>query len=515
VLCEKDTSGEFCGVAARKFDIVGNCDQKSESACKADANCGWIVTQSQGQTGGYCDMEPTAQVLSSVCSPCLTKITNALGSESQEAREAASLQQYMCVKENGKFCFPLVVNDIRKVDALGFKNSTLQSVCSNRTKEKCMLKMMSGAASIQTRSITRSFTECLKSVSGSQAQNNFNMCVNHLESSRREVQQMMSQVNYMCRTNAAGIYCMSLLETDGPENNACLASAIQGKCTTDCQTALTANVNKWGCCLGNLHQLFHRAPLTRSDIPKIPTGVKLYINGKMVNTTGNTNGNVAPAPTPSTSATTEYYREIGQYSADNGLYLLGVCSEINKTLTEKLHIGCARPKGNTKVRKEKKLPVSFKKIKDDPVLEKRLVDGLTQDFATMLGLPTEDLVNPHLEEDTTTQVVTHRRRFSTLAESNGAKFVFEIQSTSDEATAEESAKFDQLVASGELSLPTATEVVADCGCKDETVKSLAVEAPPAPAPVPVATQPTNTTGSSAQGFSVLAVVAAFVALTLF
>lgn len=499
VLCEKAPNGEHCGVQASLLR-QGDCERLSESACKTAAQCTWIAATSSNQYS-RCDIQPTAAYLESVCSPCLVKIANALG-DSSDAKEASQFQQFVCARVDDKFCFPLVAADIRSADALGFSNASLQALCSNSTKDKCISKMMAGAASTARREAEDEFRKC---VERSYDQRSANQCVDYLRSHLRQLQQLESQVNFLCRRNANGEFCLALMQA--AENNTCLQSVFSGSCSTACDTELKALVDSLGCCAGNIHQMVGTLSVRAEDVP-VPRDAKYRPE---------VNFSTAPAGTaPSVAPTEQYFANVGNASDNrNGLFLFNACPSLKSTLEARVHVGCGVKRGELKVEKKKPLPISYEYLEQNPDFQKQLLERTTKDMAAAGGFKESDVVNPHFERDATVKVKTNSRRMRAQAEASGSVYVFTLQASSDADTQAAASSFDKAVSSDELLLPSATALTKDCGCMDETATSLAVEAAPIVAPEPVnpVPAPTNST-SGAVAASIAAAAACIVAVML-
>lgn len=494
VMCEKAPNGDFCGVQARSFGEL-NCNEKGETQCKASSQCTWITSSKNS----HCDIQPTTAMLEKLCSPCLSKIANALG-ESNDGREALSFQQFMCARADNQFCFPLVISELRATDDFGFSNETLISVCGNSTKDKCVSAMLLGTASMTRGTAESQYRSCLNNAEN---QNTANRCAQDFADRMREVNKEVSQVDSLCLKNANGDYCMSLLRTAAA--HPCISSIMSsGSCSTDCDAQVQTLVNNFGCCAGNLHQQVRDGTLSASDLPVVR--------------------DARFQPTVATQATTQdptvaagevYIRNIGNTTdRKNGLFLLLACSSQQSTLSTKLHIGCDTVRSARIIEKSKTLPIAYDKLKEDPVAEERLRTAMCKDVATAMNRKPSEVQDCRFEKDTTTTVKTAARRMAALEDFAGTKFLFKIQTTSDADTTAAAAQFDTLVATNQLVLPTASTVVADCGCMDTTATSLAVEAAPVIAPEPADPVTPSTPDSASASVSALVAIVAVIAAAL-
>ena len=479
-MCAWGANRVRCGTLVKTIiDSIGTggpgCGRiTNATACRLVSQCRWYPS---GLDAG-CQHIPTNETIKSVCSNCTKLLLEALPSFS--GVQAGRLMRSLCLFDGPDLCFPVAEPFFYGRSKFGVNSSTLSAVCPSPVKMRCLRMMLLQQASNLIASATFHIAFCAKNNVGVGQNSTGNQgalvrCVNDVRDSLGAAERFATLAETLCLRNAhrwcldilselentdMGMQCLPLIRSPAPNTNPQAGSptGTSVPCSSACITfwaTVLANPN-YTCCLGPLHQVLMGGYLIRSS--DFPTG---YSN---VNSTSG--AETAPTFTPPASNQTS--EVIYKYLGTNGLNNLVQCSANLTNLQNRLRIGCNRPRGNTPLPKKLALPIAFSVIRSNVALIARLVESLTKDISTQLGLPPSDIANATLVENTAVKIQVRvegsERGFRTLdSTSSGASFTFDIISDSDSASTNAASSLDALVSSGDINLENSASVLSsDC-----------------------------------------------------
>jgi hypothetical protein len=197
----------------------------------------------------------------------------------------------------------------------------------------------------------------------------------------------------------------------------CLSSTT---CGSNCETVLTAAIDRLDCCVTNLDKTENIEMMTRG-CPAVNTRVKALIAA-------------------------------------------GVCP-------------IAR--AETKVPIEVALPIKWSVIANNVAMQKRLVESSTRDISNAIGIDPQFIVDGRLEIDVNSQVSSSTARRRLLQSEAGTRFAFSVQASSNAITTSAATSLTNLLKTGIAFPSTATFVATECPQCGNPALLISVKAPSA------------------------------------
>lgn len=492
-MCAKE-NGQYCAQSLKSVQKI-DCAYRTQSECSSGPrarDCAWKWDyQSTYYSYGHCEVNPTNDTLTEVCTPCLNRFVLILGQQDSTYTQSIyhNYQNVLCSKQGNMFCYPLYANldsrvwDVTPSNTLNLTTiqSNVSTICNNSNARRCLATVTAATVNQDRQENNADYISCVR-YSGSYP-SYLQSCVTSWVSRERDATALEAHVNLFCSTNAANKQCLPLLHN--LSRSPIITNLGYGnRCTNVSAGNLTAMIADAGCCLDVLNSAQH----TDFDPSKLPI----------------TRANVTvPNATQPSWTTNPVYYYVASCASVSGF---------NATVQrEAASVQCPVTVLSAPPQREVRLiGVLWEPIRTNATLQIKFVAACVSDISAAIGVSAAT-INCSVVEDSSQRLTSSLTRRAS-SESSGAKFQFTISGTSDADAAENAQAFDTLQANSALTVPsTASTVSAQCSnCLAAGVSNTNLYA----GLTGQDTSGTNPPTSSAAALSALSAVFAAMAVTL-